>query len=134
MVGTKAIAIGKARPFENRTIWNQTFKKSGFQMFPDFKWSDFRSPLYIVGCRDEVQLEGPPRVWACKFYYIHWKFPISWNEEHLALNREVTNSLEINFSLLNNTRVNLIIASRQTFLYRHNSYWHENALKNCLDI
>ena len=45
--------IAKARPFENRTIWNPTFKKSGFQMFPDFKWSDFRSPLYslfICGC------------------------------------------------------------------------------------
>ena len=33
MVGT--IAISKAQPFENRTIWNQTFKKS-----------DFRSPYY----------------------------------------------------------------------------------------
>ena len=40
--------IAKARPFENRTIWNPTFKKSGFQMFPDFKWSDFRSPLYLL--------------------------------------------------------------------------------------
>ena len=42
--------IAKARPFENRTIWNPTFKKSGFQMFPDFKWSDFRSPLYLKPC------------------------------------------------------------------------------------
>ena len=47
MVGTRAIDIGKAQPFENRTIWNQTFKKSGFWMFSDFKWSDFRSPLYV---------------------------------------------------------------------------------------
>ena len=46
MVGTIAIAITKAQQFENQTIWNRTFKKSGFQMFPDFKWSDFRSPLY----------------------------------------------------------------------------------------
>ena len=38
-------AIGKAWPFENCTIWNQTFKKSGFQMFPYFKWLDFRFPL-----------------------------------------------------------------------------------------
>ena len=45
MVWTLALAIDKARPFENRTIWNSTFKKSGFQMFPDLEWSDFRSPL-----------------------------------------------------------------------------------------
>ena len=32
MVGTIAIAIGKARLFENWTIWNTTSKKSGFQM------------------------------------------------------------------------------------------------------
>ena len=48
IVGTKAIAIAKALPFENLTIWNPTFKKSGFQMFPNFKWSDFRSPLYLA--------------------------------------------------------------------------------------
>ena len=36
MVGT--IAIAKAQPFENRTIWNLIFKKSGFQMRPDFEW------------------------------------------------------------------------------------------------
>ena len=41
MVGT--ITKGKACPFENRTIWNPFFKKGRFQMFPDFKWSDFRS-------------------------------------------------------------------------------------------
>ena len=46
MVGTIAIANAKARPFENRTIWNPTFKKSGFQIFPEFKWSDLRSPVY----------------------------------------------------------------------------------------
>ena len=46
IVGT--IAIAKARPHENRTIWNPTFKKSGFQMFPDSKWSDFRSHLWLV--------------------------------------------------------------------------------------
>ena len=32
MVGTRAIAIAKAQPFENLTISNPTFKKSGFQM------------------------------------------------------------------------------------------------------
>ena len=32
MVGTRAIAIAKAQPFENLTISNLTFKKSGFQM------------------------------------------------------------------------------------------------------
>ena len=45
LVGTKAIDKGKAQPFENRTIWNPIFRKSGFQMFPDYKLSDFRSPL-----------------------------------------------------------------------------------------
>ena len=35
--------------FKNWTIWNPTFKMSGFQIFLDFKWSDFRSPLcYII--------------------------------------------------------------------------------------
>ena len=47
MVGTIARAKAQAWPFENRTIWNPTFKKSGFHMFPDFKWSDYRSPLYL---------------------------------------------------------------------------------------
>ena len=37
--------IAMARPFENRTIWNLSFKKSRFQMFPDFDWSYNRSPL-----------------------------------------------------------------------------------------
>ena len=45
MVGT--IAKTKTRPFENRTIWNWTFKKSRFQMLPDFKWLNFRSSLYL---------------------------------------------------------------------------------------
>ena len=39
MVGT--IAIAKDQPFEN---W--TFKKSGFQMFLDYKRSDLRSPPF----------------------------------------------------------------------------------------
>ena len=30
------------------TIWNSTFKKCRFQMFPEFEWSDFRSPLYLT--------------------------------------------------------------------------------------
>ena len=29
-------------------IWNSNFKKFEFQMFPDFKWSDFISPLYLI--------------------------------------------------------------------------------------
>ena len=32
-----------ARTFEKRTIWNPTFKKPGFQMFPYIEWSNFRS-------------------------------------------------------------------------------------------
>ena len=47
-VGKIALANAKARQFENRTIWNPTFKKSGFQMFPDFEWSDIRCPLYWI--------------------------------------------------------------------------------------
>ena len=46
MVGT--IAIAKAWSFENRYIWNPTFKKSGFQMFPGFKWLDFRPQMYMT--------------------------------------------------------------------------------------
>ena len=45
MIGTKAIAISNAQPIDNQTIWNPAFKKSEIQMFPDFEWSDFRSPL-----------------------------------------------------------------------------------------
>ena len=44
MVGT--IAIAKALPFENWNIWNLSFKMSWFKMFMDFRWSDFRYPLY----------------------------------------------------------------------------------------
>ena len=44
MVQFLNVARAKAPPpFENRNIWNPTFKKSRFQMFPNFKWSDFRS-------------------------------------------------------------------------------------------
>ena len=44
LVGT--IPKAKAQPFENWTFWNPDFKMSGFQIFPDFKWSDFRSPRF----------------------------------------------------------------------------------------
>ena len=37
-----------ALPFKNQTASNPIFKKSGFQMFQVFEWSDFRSPLYNV--------------------------------------------------------------------------------------
>ena len=47
MVGTIGIASAKTQPFENRTILNPTVKKCGFQILKIFKWSDFRSPLYI---------------------------------------------------------------------------------------
>ena len=43
MVGTIAIAIAKAQPFENWTTWHPTFKKSRFQMFQDAEW-----PISIV--------------------------------------------------------------------------------------
>ena len=48
MVGTIALAITKAVPFENWTIdiRPSKIKNSGFQMFLDFKWFDFRSLLY----------------------------------------------------------------------------------------
>ena len=36
-----------AWPFENQYIWNPILKKSGFQMFLDFEWSDIRSPQYL---------------------------------------------------------------------------------------
>ena len=39
VVKTIAIAKPLARPFERWTIWNIIFKKSGFQIFPGFKWS-----------------------------------------------------------------------------------------------
>ena len=52
-VWTIAIAIAKAhlktRPFEIRSSKNPDFEcfgVSGFKMFPDFEWSDFRSPLH----------------------------------------------------------------------------------------
>ena len=44
----KVRTLAIAWPFENQTIWNLTSKKSGFQMFPDFEWSDFRSPLHCL--------------------------------------------------------------------------------------
>ena len=37
MVSTKAIAIAKAEPFENQSIWSPTFKKPWFQIIPDFR-------------------------------------------------------------------------------------------------
>ena len=49
-------SIAKARPFKNRTIWNMTFKKSIFQMFPDCKWSDFRSPLCTISFAAALRL------------------------------------------------------------------------------
>ena len=46
-VDTIASALAKDLPFESRTFCNPTIKNYGFQMFPDFKWSDFRSPLNL---------------------------------------------------------------------------------------
>ena len=48
MVGTIAIAIPIAEPFESLIIQNPIFKKSGFFLFPDFVGSDIRSLLYYV--------------------------------------------------------------------------------------
>ena len=36
-----------ALPFENRTLWNPIFKRSGFVMFLDSEWLDFKSPFYL---------------------------------------------------------------------------------------
>ena len=76
MVGTIVIAIAKAWPFENWNIWNQTFKKSGFKMFLDFKWSDFGSPAYWVTYSpwlfvNQVHFDG----WEMDFDY--WTSPNS---------------------------------------------------------
>ena len=46
MVGTKAIAFAKAQPFKIR------ISKS-----PDFKWSDFRSPLYHKVDKNKTSLD-----------------------------------------------------------------------------
>ena len=56
MVGT--IAIAKACLFEKWTIWNLTIKKSGFQMFQDFKWLDFRSKLNWKNKWSDYQMVG----------------------------------------------------------------------------
>ena len=68
MVGT--VAIAKALQFENRTIWNMTFKKSGFQLF---EWSDFRSPLKVPFLRSHIQTKTFFRATAqlVKFT-LHW--------------------------------------------------------------
>ena len=47
----------KARPLKNWTIWNPTFKISRFQIVPDFKWWDFRSPLYSIRVHFLFRLE-----------------------------------------------------------------------------
>ena len=66
MVGI-AIAIAKAQPFENRTIWNLTFKNFGFQMFPHFKWSHFRSQLYSAdGPISRPGIWPTPELLTCK--------------------------------------------------------------------
>ena len=39
------IAIDVGRSFKNWIIWNVIVKKTKFQMFLDFEWPDFRSPL-----------------------------------------------------------------------------------------
>ena len=55
MVGTIAIAW----LFEKQTIWNLTSKKSGFKMFQDFEWSDFRSPLSCWLFKDSLCIFEP---------------------------------------------------------------------------
>ena len=73
MVGTLALAIAKAWPFENRTIWNPRFKKSGFQMVKfqiptvldpklslnrpsnnDLPCSNFESALYLDSTIEKI--------------------------------------------------------------------------------
>ena len=48
MVGTKAMAILKPDHFKTGQLEIRPSKKSGFQMIPDYKWSDFRCPLYFI--------------------------------------------------------------------------------------
>ena len=52
---SNSVQISNGRPFLDKmaailsiTIQNPTPKMSGFQMIPDFEWSDFRSPLYSL--------------------------------------------------------------------------------------
>ena len=73
MVGTIAKAL--ARPFENRTIRNRTFKKSWFQMFPDLQLVRFQIPtvfaLYLVTINKHfickmIQIKG----WKCLLWFM----------------------------------------------------------------
>ena len=42
----------KTCPNKNFTSWHDVLDTLGFSIFPDFKWSDFRSPMYIEKPRD----------------------------------------------------------------------------------
>ena len=62
MFGTIALAIAKAYPFENQIIWNQTFKKFGFQIggwqIPTVQWE-------LKSDRSKSRLfEDPIQNWA----------------------------------------------------------------------
>ena len=44
-IRTKMSRFGMVQPFENWNISNPIFKKFGLEMFLEFEWLDFRSPL-----------------------------------------------------------------------------------------
>ena len=67
MVGT--IAIAKARTFENRTIWNLTFKKSRFQMVK------FQIPTKSHLWFETFLYSGKPEEWFDDFF--------SWTDQQL---------------------------------------------------
>ena len=62
MVGT--IAIAKARTFENRTIWNLTFKKSRFQMVK------FQIPTKSHLWFETFLYSGKPEEWFDDFFFL----------------------------------------------------------------
>ena len=84
MVGTTAVAQAIADPFENRTIWNLIFKKSGFQMFLGFERMDIRSPLCTDFCTETshnlsicLQNLPFPNVHVQEWGNVNWRVSIS---------------------------------------------------------
>ena len=72
------------RSFEYQTNWNLNFKKLGIQMFPVFKWSVFRTPLYltrmVLKWLKQVRFANAPVFeWSHKlqtFNFVFWMVPL----------------------------------------------------------
>ena len=87
------------QPFEYWTIWNPNFKKFGTEMFPIFKWSVSRSPLYLLRvlfllcCHNDSALLSIPLIqsmlcgscvqWGSKYWTTVW---YSWTKPIWSLN------------------------------------------------